>query len=206
MLCARAKVFSAGRVPEQVDIEALRQRLTNESSLEALYGLLAKRGLRYGPKFQAVRSLRRTTVKSSLVTLPKGVDDRASPDRYRSTARFHSLIASVDEGPRGDLIRWAPIEFVSWVDLARRLQRWSRRSAGSDGGTGDMTSWRETHVVTRIFGFTCRLLPKFHDMTPNSAARHTQVVPLAATRPQRRRTMFQRGTDIQLLDDERRSG
>src|SRR5262249_40425036 len=102
VLCARAKGFSAGRVPEQVDIEALRQRLTNEVSPDVLYGSLAKRGLRYGPKFQAVRSLRRTTgeVLAGL-TLPEGLDAQGYHlHPVLLDGAFHSLIASVDEGPR----------------------------------------------------------------------------------------------------------
>ena len=207
VLCARAKVFSAGRAPEQVDIEALRQRLTNEASPEALYESLAKRGLRYGPNFQAVRSLRRTTgeVLAGL-TLPEGVEAQGYHlHPVLLDGAFHSLIASVDEGPRGDLIP-VGIDRIHFVGGSSPVAYSHGRivRADSDGVSGDITLMaQDGTVITQIFGFTCRFLPRVPRQDAQQHRLYTRKwVPLAATPTAAASYLFQRDTDIQPLVDE----
>ena len=172
VLCARAKVYSSGRIPENVDIEELRRRLTDDVSPDALYASLAKRGLRYGSRFQPVRSLRRTTgeVLAGLA-LPEGVDAQGYHlHPVLLDGAFQSLIASVDEGPREDLIP-VGIDRIHYIGGPSTVPYSHGRivRADADGVTGDITLLAEDGtVIAQVFGFTCRFLPRIprHDRTP----------------------------------------
>ena len=150
VLCARAKVFSCGRVPDAVDIQALRQRLTDQLSPDMLYAALAKRGLRYGPSFQTVRSLCRTAgeVLAGL-SLPEGVDAQGYHlHPVLLDGVFHSLIASVDDGPRGDLIP-VSIDRIHYFGGSSPVVYSHGRivRAGVEGMTGDLTLLAEDGAV-----------------------------------------------------------
>jgi acyl transferase domain-containing protein/NADP-dependent 3-hydroxy acid dehydrogenase YdfG/acyl carrier protein len=163
MLCARAKVFSPGRTPAAVDMDALGQRLTQTLAAEQLYARLADRGLRYGPAFQSVRAVRRAGGEVlARLELPAGVD----PAGYHLhpallDGAFHSLIASADDAPRLDLI---PVRinrihyFGASAPIAYSHGRIVR--ADADGIVGDLTLLTaEGDVVAEISGFTCQFLP-----------------------------------------------
>ena len=172
VLCARAKVYSSGRIPENVDIEDLRRRLTDDVSPDALYASLAKRGLRYGARFQVVRSLRRSTTEFGEVlaglALPEGVDaDGYHLHPVLLDGAFQSLIASVDEGPREDLIP-VGIDRIHYIGgpLPVAYSHGRIVRADADGVTGDLTLLAEDGtVIAQVFGFTCRFLPRIprHD-------------------------------------------
>jgi len=170
VLCVRAKVFSAGRAPQRVDLDELRQRLTDQCASEVLYESLATRGLRYGPQFQAVQSVRRTDgeVLASLA-LPAGVDAQGYHlHPVLLDGAFHSLIASVEGGPRGDLIP-VGIDRIHFVDGSLQVAYSHGRviRAGADGVVGDIALLAgDGTVVAQISGLTCRFLPRIarHDL------------------------------------------
>ena len=174
VLCARAKVYSSGRIPENVDIEDLRRRLTDDVSPDALYASLAKRGLRYGSRFQVVRSLRRPPRFGEVLAglaLPEGVDaDGYHLHPVLLDGAFQSLIASVDDGPREDLIP-VGIDRIHYIGGPSTVAYSHGRivRADADGVTGDLTLLAEDGtVIAQVFGFTCRFLPRIprHDRTP----------------------------------------
>jgi acyl transferase domain-containing protein/NAD(P)-dependent dehydrogenase (short-subunit alcohol dehydrogenase family)/acyl carrier protein len=186
VLCARAKVFSAGRVPESVDIDALRRRLTDEVSPDVLYASLAKRGLRYGPRFQPVCSLRRTTgeVLAGLA-LPEGVDAQGYHlHPVLLDGAFQSLIASVDDGPREDLIP-VGIDRIHFMGGSSPVAYSHGRivRADADGVTGDLTLLADDGtVIAQVFGFTCRFLPRIPRRDQHQRRLYTRKwIPLEAT-------------------------
>jgi acyl transferase domain-containing protein/threonine dehydrogenase-like Zn-dependent dehydrogenase/acyl carrier protein len=188
VLCARAKMYSSGRVPNEVDIEALRRRLTEEVSPDALYASLAKRGLRYGPRFRSVRSLHRSTAASGEVlaglVLPEGVDAAAYHlHPVLLDGAFQSLIASVDEGPREDLIP-VGIERIHFIGGSSAVAYSHGRiiRADADGVTGDLTLMADDGtVIAQVFGFTCRFLPRIPRHDEHQGRRYTRTwVPLEA--------------------------
>ena len=185
VLCARAKVYSSGRIPENVDIEDLRRRLTDDVPPDALYASLAKRGLRYGSRFQPVRSLRRTTgeVLAGLA-LPKGVDAQGYHlHPVLLDGAFQSLIASVDDGPREDLIP-VGIDRIHYIGGPSTVAYSHGRivRADADGVTGDITLLAEDGtVIAQVFGFTCRFLPRIPRLDEHQRRLYTRTwVPLDA--------------------------
>ena len=185
VLCARAKVYSSGRIPENVDIEDLRRRLTDDVPPDALYASLAKRGLRYGSRFQPVRSLRRTTgeVLAGLA-LPKGVDAQGYHlHPVLLDGAFQSLIASVDDGPREDLIP-VGIDRIHYIGGPSTVAYSHGRivRADADGVTGDITLLAEDGtVIAQVFGFTCRFLPRIPRLDEHQRRLYTRTwVPLEA--------------------------
>ena len=197
VLCARAKVYSSGRIPENVDIEELRRRLTDDVSPDALYASLAKRGLRYGSRFQPVRSLRRSTTVGEVLAglaLPEGVDAHGYHlHPVLLDGAFQSLIASVDEGPREDLIPVGidRIHYIGGPDLCSSRNGSSATvlyshgrivRADADGVTGDITLLAEDGtVIAQVFGFTCRFLPRIPRHDEHQRRLYTRTwVPLEA--------------------------
>ena len=183
VLCARAKVYSSGRIPENVDIEDLRRRLTDDVPPDALYASLAKRGLRYGSRFQPVRSLRRTTgeVLAGLA-LPEGVDAQGYHlHPVLLDGAFQSLIASVDDGPREDLIP-VGIDRIHYIGGPSTVAYSHGRivRADADGVTGDITLLAEDGtVIAQVFGFTCRFLPRIPRLDEHQRRLYTRTwVPL----------------------------
>ncbi|MBS1693354.1 MAG: type I polyketide synthase [Actinobacteria bacterium] len=178
VLCARGRVFSAGRVPDAVDIAVLHARLAEDMAADTLYAALAKRSLRYGPRFQAVRSVRRTTGEVlATLELPEGVES----DGYHLhpvllDGAFHSLMASVDDGPRQDLIpvRIGRIHyFGAGLPVAYSHGRIVHADTGSV--TGDITLLAaDGTVVAEITGFTCRLLPRAPRLDQHRRRLHTR--------------------------------
>jgi acyl transferase domain-containing protein/NADPH:quinone reductase-like Zn-dependent oxidoreductase/NAD(P)-dependent dehydrogenase (short-subunit alcohol dehydrogenase family) len=185
VLCARAKVYSSGRIPENVDIEDLRRRLTADVSPDVLYASLAKRGLRYGSRFQPVRSLRRATgeVLAGLA-LPEGVEAQGYYlHPVLLDGAFQSLIASVDEGPREDLIP-VGIDRIHYIGGPSTVAYSHGRivRADADGVTGDITLLAEDGtVIAQVFGFTCRFLPRIPRHDQHQRRLYTRTwVPLEA--------------------------
>jgi acyl transferase domain-containing protein/threonine dehydrogenase-like Zn-dependent dehydrogenase len=211
VLCARAKVYSAGRVPEKVDIEALRRRLTDDVSPDALYDSLAKRGLRYGRRFQAVGSLRRSTSEGGEVlaglVLPEDVDAQGYHlHPVMLDGAFQSLIASVDEGPREDLIP-VGIDRIHFFGGSSPVAYSHGRivRADADGVTGDITLLAEDGtVIAQVFGFTCRFLPRIPRHDQHQRRLYTRKwVPLEATPSAPASWLLLRdGDDIQPVLDE----
>ena len=218
VLCARAKVYSSGRIPENVDIEELRRRLSDDVSPDALYASLAKRGLRYGSRFQPVRSLRRTAgeVLAGL-ELPEGLDAQGYHlHPVLLDGAFQSLIASVDEGPREDLIPVGidRIHYIGGPDHLLFAQAAHRPTvlyshgrivrADADGVTGDITLLAEDGtVIAQVFGFTCRFLPRIprHDQHQRRLYMRTWV-PLEDTPGAPASWLVLRDGDIQPVLDE----
>ena len=199
VLCARARVYSSGRPPENVDIEELRRRLTDEVSPGALYASLAKRGLRYGARFQVVHSLRRSTTEFGEVLAGLALPDGLDAHGYHLhpvllDGAFQSLIASVDEGPREDLIPVAidRIHYIGGPDHLLFAQAAHRPTvlyshgrivrADADGVTGDITLLAEDGaVIAQVFGFTCRFLPRIPRHDEHQRRLYTRTwVPLEA--------------------------
>lgn len=167
VLCARATLFSAGRAPSPVDQKmwaALRQRLSQEVAPNALYVGLARRGLRYGPSFQAVRALRRT---DGQVFARLALPDELEPRGYHMhpvlfDAALHSLFASVDEGPRQDLIP-VSINRIQFFGGSSQVAYSHGRIVSAEAGEirGDVTLFSEDGaVIAEVTGFVCRLLPR----------------------------------------------
>ena len=207
VLCARAKVYSSGRIPENVDIEDLRRRLTDDVPPDALYASLAKCGLRYGSRFQPVRSLRRTTgeVLAGLA-LPKGVDAQGYHlHPVLLDGAFQSLIASVDDGPREDLIP-VGIDRIHYIGGPSTVAYSHGRivRADADGVTGDITLLAEDGtVIAQVFGFTCRFLPRIPRLDEHQRRLYTRTwVPLDAAKSAPASWLVLRDGDIQPVLDE----
>ncbi len=207
VLCARAKVYSSGRIPENVDIEELRRRLTDDVSPDALYASLAKRGLRYGPRFQPVRSLRRTTgeVLAGL-ELPEGVDaQNYHLHPVLLDGAFQSLIASVNEGPREDLIPVA-IDRIHYLGGSAAVAYSHGRIVRADahGVTGDITLLADDGtVIAQVFGFRCRFLPRIPRHDQHLRRLYTRTwVPLEAAPSAPASWLVVRDDDIQPVLDE----
>jgi mycocerosic acid synthase len=207
VLCARAKVFSCGRLPEAVDIEALRQRLTDDLSPDLLYAALANRGLRYGPSFRAVRSLCRTAgeVLAGLA-IPEGVDAQGFHlHPVLLDGAFHSLIASADDGPRGDLIP-VSIDRIHYFGGSSPVAYSHGRivQAGVEGVTGDLTLLAEDGtVVAQVNGFTCRFLPRTPRHDQHQRRLYTRAwIPLEAAPSAPSSWLFIENDDIQPVIDE----
>jgi acyl transferase domain-containing protein/NADPH:quinone reductase-like Zn-dependent oxidoreductase len=211
VLCARAKVFSAGRAPESVDIGELRRRLADDVSPDALYASLAKRGLRYGPRFQVVRSLRRSTGELGEVlaglALPEGVDALGyNLHPVLLDGAFQSLIASVDEGPREDLI---PVgtDRIHYIGGSSPVAYSHGRIVQADvhGVTGDITLLAEDGtVIAQVFGFRCLFLPRIPRIDQHQRRRYSRTwVPLEGARSAPAKWLvLEDGDDIQPVLDE----
>jgi acyl transferase domain-containing protein/Zn-dependent alcohol dehydrogenase/NADP-dependent 3-hydroxy acid dehydrogenase YdfG len=210
VLCARAKVYSSGRIPESVDIEELRRRLTDDVSPDALYASLAKRGLRYGAKFQVVHSLRRSTTEFGEVlaglALPEGVDaDGYHLHPVLLDGAFQSLIASVDEGPREDLIP-VGLDRIHYIGGPSPVAYSHGRivRADANGVTGDLTLLADDGtVIAQVFGFTCRFLPRIPRHDQHQRRLYTRTwVPLEAAQSAPASWLILRDNDIQPVLDE----
>ncbi|CAN5469729.1 type I polyketide synthase [soil metagenome] len=160
--CARAKVFSSGQAPSRIDVEAIRQRLTEHVAATDLYTSLAKRRLLYGPQFRGVAALRRGQgeVLADLL-LPDGV--RADGYHLHPVlldAAFHSLIAAAGEGRSADLLPTG-IDRVQYFATSE-LPAFSHgriNTADDSGIRGDITLFdADGNVIAEVTGFTCRFL------------------------------------------------
>ncbi|KAA8969659.1 type I polyketide synthase [Mycobacterium sp.] len=163
-LCARASLFPVGRTRPAVNVDALRRRLTEDVGPDAVYAELARRGLCYGPRFQAVGALARSGGEVlARLALPDAVDGRGYHlHPVLLDAALHSLIAAADLPIRQQLIPVA-IERIQFfggtlppaysygraVSADRRDVRGDITVLGADGA-----------VIAEITGFTCRLLPR----------------------------------------------
>jgi acyl transferase domain-containing protein/threonine dehydrogenase-like Zn-dependent dehydrogenase/NAD(P)-dependent dehydrogenase (short-subunit alcohol dehydrogenase family) len=210
VLCARAKVYSSGRIPETVDIDAIRRRLTDDVSPDALYASLAKRGLRYGPRFQPVRSLRRSTAEAGEVLAGLALPEEVDAHGYHLhpvllDGAFQSLIASVDEGPREDLIP-VGIDRIHYIGGSAAVAYSHGRivRADADGVTGDLTLLAEDGtVIAQVFGFRCQFLPRISRDDEHQRRRYTRTwVPLEAAPSAPASWLVLRDDDIQPVLDE----
>lgn len=164
VLCARANVFSCGRTPAAIDLAGLRARLSDEVEPETLYAGLARRGLRYGARFHAVRALSRTDGE---VLARLGLPDGVAADAYHMhpvllDGALHSLFAAMDDGSRQDVIPLAinRIQFFG-SDSAIAYSYGRIVSAGAHEVRGDVTLLSsDGAVIAEVTGFTCRVLPR----------------------------------------------
>jgi NADPH:quinone reductase-like Zn-dependent oxidoreductase/NADP-dependent 3-hydroxy acid dehydrogenase YdfG/acyl carrier protein len=164
ILCVRAKVFSFGRIPPPVDLEALEKRLPNQVSSKRLYANLAKQGLHHGPRFRSVTSLHcaEGEVLAELA-LPDGVDAEGYHlHPVLLDGAFQSLTASVDQHPSQDLIP-VGIDRIHFFGGSSRVaySHGRVRQTGADGITSDLTLFAaDGTVIAEVSGFRCRFLPR----------------------------------------------
>ncbi|WP_343710097.1 type I polyketide synthase, partial [Mycobacterium sp.] len=164
VLCARAALHSCGRRPAPVDVPGLRARLRDEVPAESLYAALARRGLRYGPKFRGVRVLRRGPGEVlARIALPDGVDaDGYHLHPVLLDAALHSLIATADGTTRQQLIPVA-VDRIQFFGGPAPLAYAHGRAVSAAAGEirGDVSLLTEDGaVIAEVTGFSCRLLPR----------------------------------------------
>jgi acyl transferase domain-containing protein/acyl carrier protein len=164
--CAQAALFSAGQTAPAVNVEALQRRLTEDVAPEAVYAALARRGLRYGPRFQAVRALHRTGGEVlARLALPDGVDGRGYHlHPVLLDAALHSLIAASDLPARQPLIPVAIERIQFFGETMPPAYSYGRAvSADEREIRGDVTLLGANGaVIAEVTGFTCRLLARTH--------------------------------------------
>ncbi len=160
--CARAAVFSAGRARPPVDVAALRRRMTQDVPPDVLYAALARRGLHYGPRFQAVQELHRSDGEVlARLGLPDGVDaDGYHLHPVLLDGALHSLIAAAD-GAAGELLIPVGIDRIEFFGGSPAYSHGHIVDAGERETRGDVTLLDDDGaVVAHLTGFTCRLLPR----------------------------------------------
>jgi NADPH:quinone reductase-like Zn-dependent oxidoreductase/acyl carrier protein len=162
--CASGKVFSVGRRRDRVELAGLGEGLDELLDRDALYGALERRGLRYGPAFQAVERVRRRDGEVlAEIALPPGVDERGYHlHPVLLDAAFHSLIAGAPGDSEHDVVpvRIERVQF--FASPGRRLVAHGRlERLPQDGLRGDLELYdTDGNVVASVTGFCCRFLPR----------------------------------------------
>jgi len=180
-LCAQGKYFSGGRQPEPIQLSLIEKQFdvtqTDTSSTDQdksikqfwdkgkLYQTLSKRGLVYGPSFQAVEKIYiNGSEVLSYISLPENLNNKGYLlHPVLLDAAIHSLIAGdvvedvvYDVIPVGiKRIQWFGEVGKSIVAHGRICQR------NSETITGDITLYTEKgEIAGLVKGLSCRLLPK----------------------------------------------
>ncbi|MFY1826040.1 SDR family NAD(P)-dependent oxidoreductase [Myxococcus fulvus] len=163
-VCARGRLVSSGRAVRVVDVAALRARLPESTTPEALYASLERGGLRYGPSFRAVSALHRAPGEVlARLDLPAVVDARGYHlHPVLLDGAFHSLIAAAMDDADHDIVPTGIDCIEVLAPPGRTLLSHGRlRSVGEGTLRGDITLLGEDGVVVaEVTGFTCRLLPR----------------------------------------------